>query len=104
ERDQALTDLQQALRTRDEFLASASHDLKNPLASIKATAQLLQRRIARPEPLDLTRAREGLQRIDAIASRAAGVVEELLDLARMQMGAPLDLDRQSADLARLTRD
>jgi signal transduction histidine kinase len=104
ERDRALADLQQALRTRDEFLASASHDLKNPLASIKATAQLLQRRMDRPQPLDLARMREGLQRIDAIASRAAGVVEELLDLARMQMGAPLDLDRQSADLARLTRE
>jgi signal transduction histidine kinase len=102
ERDRAMADLQQALRTRDEFLASASHDLKNPLASIKATAQLLQRRIDLRAP-DQSRLREGLQRLDEIASRAAGQVEELLDLARMQIGQPLDLDRQTVDLLALLR-
>jgi PAS domain S-box-containing protein len=104
ERDRAVADLQEALRTRDEFLASASHDLKNPLASIKATAQLLQRRMDRQETLDLARMRDGLRRVDAIASRAAGLVEELLDLARLQMGSPLDLDRQPTDLVRLARE
>jgi signal transduction histidine kinase len=103
ERDRALADLQQALRTRDEFLASASHDLKNPLASIKATAQLLERRLDRP-PLDLDRLREGLQRVDAIATRGAGLVEELLDLARMQMGSPLELVRRAVDLVDLARE
>jgi PAS domain S-box-containing protein len=104
ERDQAVLELQEALRTRDEFLASASHDLKNPLASIKATAQLLERRLDRPEPLDVARLREGLQRVDAIATRAAGLVEELLDLTRLQMGSPLDLDRRPTDLVRLARE
>ncbi|HEV7662562.1 MAG TPA: ATP-binding protein [Chloroflexota bacterium] len=104
ERDRALSDLRQALRTRDEFLASASHDLKNPLASIKATAQLLERRLGRPGEVDVDRFREGLQRLDAIATRAAGLVEELLDQARMQMGRPLDLDRQLADLVRITHE
>ena len=104
ERDRAVVDLQQALRTRDEFLASASHDLKNPLASIKATAQLMQRRLNRSGTPDVVALREGLRRIDSIATRATGLVEELLDLARMQMGRPLDLDRQSADLVRLVRE
>jgi len=104
ERDRALDDLRQALRTRDEFLASASHDLKNPLASIKATAQLLQRRLDRPGPPDVDRLREGLRRVDAIASRAAMLVEELLDLARMQMGRPLDLERAPTDLVALLRE
>jgi PAS domain S-box-containing protein len=104
ERDRALADLQQALRTRDEFLASASHDLKNPLASMKATAQLLQRRLERSGEQELARINEGLHRIDSIATRAAQLVEELLDLARMQMGRPLDLDRRPVDLVHLTRD
>jgi PAS domain S-box-containing protein len=103
ERDNAVAELRQALRTRDEFLASASHDLKNPLASVKATAQLLQRRLDRPGPLDNDRLREGLTRIDQISTRAAGVVDELLDLARMQMGAPLDLDRQRSSLIAMAR-
>jgi signal transduction histidine kinase len=104
ERDRAMADLRQALRTRDEFLASASHDLKNPLASIKATAQLMLRRLERPGELDVERLREGLRRSDAIATRASGLVEELLDQARMQMGRPLDLDREASDLVRLTRE
>ncbi len=92
----------QVVRTRDEFLASVSHDLKNPLGSIKATAQLLERRLDRggnPEAL-----REGLARVDTIASRAAGLVDELLDLARMQMGQPLELERSPTNLVSLARD
>ncbi len=103
-RDRALADLQQALRTRDEFLASASHDLKNPLASIKATAQLLERRLDRPGELDRERFREGLHRLDAIATRASGLVNELLDLASLRMGRRLGLNRQPADLVELARE
>src|SRR5579859_2077504 len=104
ERDRALADLHQALKTRDEFLASASHDLKNPLASIKATAQLLGRRLDHADGLDPERLREGLQRLDAIVTRAVGLVDELLDLASMQMGRPLELDRRPADLIELARE
>jgi PAS domain S-box-containing protein len=104
ERDRVMAALQDALQSRDEFLASASHDLKNPLASIKATVQLLQRRMARPEGVDPARIRDGLQRLDATVTRAAGLVDELLDLARLQMNRPLDLDRQPTDLVELTRE
>jgi PAS domain S-box-containing protein len=104
ERDRAVAELQRAVRTRDEFLASASHDLKNPLTSIKATAQLLQRRLDRADDVDRARISEGLQRVDAIATRAAGLVEELIDLTREQMGQLLDLDRQPTDLVALARE
>ena len=104
ERDRALDGLRQALRTRDEFLASASHDLKNPLASIKATAQLMQRRLERSETLDVARLQDGLQRIDGIVTRAGGLVDELLDLTRLHMGRPLDLERSPTDLVELARE
>jgi PAS domain S-box-containing protein len=104
ERDRALTDLRQALRTRDDFLASASHDLKNPLSSIKATAQLLLRRLERPpSATDADHIRQGLLRLDSIATRAAALVDELLDLARMQMGRPLDLERAPTNLVELAK-
>lgn len=103
ERDRALVDVREALRTRDEFLASASHDLKNPLASIKAGAQLLLRRLNATHTVDFDALREGLERMDAIATRAAGLVDELLDLARAQMGGPIDLDRTPTDLLALIR-
>jgi signal transduction histidine kinase len=96
--------LERALRTRDEFLASASHDLKNPIAGIIGTAQLLLRRIDRAGEVDPGRARQALERVVSIATRAALQVDDLLDVTRMQMGRPLGLDRQPTDLVRLARE
>jgi PAS domain S-box-containing protein len=100
----AIARLQRSLETRDEFLAAASHDLKNPVASIKATAQLIQRRLDRSAEPDMEQLRVGLKSIDTIATRAAGLVDELLDVARIQMGTPLDLDRLPMDLVALARE
>jgi signal transduction histidine kinase len=47
---------------------------------------------------------DGLHRVDTITTRAAALVDELLDLARMQMGQPLDLERRPVDLAALARE
>jgi PAS domain S-box-containing protein len=99
-----MAQLQQSLQTRDEFLSSASHDLKNPVASIKASAQLLQRRLRRAGQLDPEQLQTGLERIDAIATRAGDLVDELVDVTRLQMGQLLDLDRQPTDLVALVRE
>ena len=103
ERDETAARLQDALRTRDEFLAAAAHDLKSPLSSIKIGAQMLVRRVERGGSADPQLVREGLTRIDQTATRAAAQVDELLDLARLQMGGPLELERQPVDLVDLTR-
>jgi PAS domain S-box-containing protein len=101
---QTMEQLEQALATRDEFLASASHDLKNPIASIKAMSQLLERRLNRTGHVTEEQLRETLARIDAVATRASAQVEELLDLTRMRLERPLDLDRDPADLVQLVRE
>ena len=101
---QAMQRLERELQTRDEFLASASHDLKNPIAGIKGSAQLILRRLDRSADVDLTRLREGLERVVAVATRAAVQVDDLLDSTRMQMGRPLDLERRATDLVQLARD
>ena len=98
----ALEHLERELHTRDEFLASASHDLKNPIAGIKGTAQLLSRRLAHGRQLDLDNVRDALERIISVANRAAMQVDELLDNASMQMGRALDLDTRPVDLVELT--
>jgi PAS domain S-box-containing protein len=100
---EATAQLREALQTRDEFLAAASHDLKNPIASIKAAAQLLQRRLSRRGQVPLEQLHEGLATIDTVATRAASQVDELLDVARLQLGRPLDLDRRAVDLVALVR-
>ena len=88
---------------KDTFLAAASHDLKNPLTSIKARAQMLQRRAARVEGADGSALLDGLRAIDQTTTRITGMINELLDVARLQMGRPLLLDRESMDLAELAR-
>ena len=97
----AMEQLERELQTRDEFLASASHDLKNPIAGIKGNAQLLLRRLSRHGEVDVQGVSEALERIVSVATRAGMQVDELLDNARMQMGRPLDLERQPTDLVRL---
>jgi PAS domain S-box-containing protein len=103
ERDRVLADLRASLRTRDAFLASASHDLKNPLASIKATAQLMLRRLERGGAATSDAQYQALERIDTTVTRAASELDELLDLARLQLDRPLDLERQPVDLVQLVR-
>ena len=88
---------------RDAFLAAASHDLKNPLAIVKAQAQLLMRRAQRSQSPDTSPMVDGLRSIDQATRRLAGMVNELLDVARLQMGRPIELDPRPMDLAVLAR-
>lgn len=95
---------QEALRARDQFLSFASHDLKNPLSAIKGTTQLLQRRAARLENGNAERFTTGLANIDAAATRMTAMIGELLDVARLQMGQTISLNRQPTDLVAVTND
>jgi len=106
-RDRALLDLRRAIGQREEFLASISHDLKNPLAAIKGQAQLLERRVRRSAAVDPDAAvgslAAGLAGIGASVSRMAALIDQLLDVARIDLGQPLPLDRRPTDLVDLAR-
>ncbi|MBI4493702.1 MAG: PAS domain S-box protein [Chloroflexi bacterium] len=95
--------LQQALRSRDEFLASAAHDLKTPLTAIKGYAQLLQRQAARLDTPQVARLLDGLAKVDAITNKMRALIDELVDLARLELGQPLALIRKPTDLVALAR-
>ncbi|MBV9282245.1 MAG: PAS domain S-box protein [Chloroflexi bacterium] len=90
-------------RQREDFLAAAAHDLKTPLAGIKGLAQMLARRASRAGPLDTERLLRDLEKIDATATRMAGLVNELLDGTRIYVHQPLELSRQPTDLVALAR-
>jgi len=102
ERD-AHAEAEQAMRTRDQLLASVAHDLKNPLSAIKGYAQLLRRRAARSEVPVSDQITEGLAAIDATVTRAVAQIDELLDLARSQVRQALRLNPTSVDLVALTQ-
>ena len=95
---------QEAVRLRNELFSSVSHDLKNPLTGIKGMAQLLKRQIARLEVPGRERLLDGLSSINATASRMNAQIDELLDLARLQTGQPLTLNRKPVDLVSLVRE
>jgi PAS domain S-box-containing protein len=100
---QDVTERKQAERAREALLASVSHDLKSPLTVIRGHAQLLQMKARRPgaNPAEMN---DGLAKIDAAASRMAAQLTELLDVARLQMGEELDLQREPFDLVALVRE
>ncbi len=101
---QDITPIKELERQKDAFLAAASHDLKNPLAIVKAQAQLLMRRAARMDVPETAPLVDGLRGIDFATRRLTGMVNELLDVARMQMGRPIELDPRPTDLAALVRE
>ena len=90
---------QEAVRARDEFLSIASHELRNPIAGIKATAQLC-RRFHGQGRLDDERIGRYLETIESTADRLAGLTEDLLDVARLQTGQ-LPLRPRPTDLVAL---
>lgn len=94
---------QEAVRQRDEFLAAVSHDLKNPLTAIRGYAQLLQRGAGKSTSVSPELISSGLAKIDATAGRMMVLIRELLDVAQLEMGRPLELDLGPADLVSIVR-
>ncbi|MGW2931028.1 sensor histidine kinase [Streptomyces sp. NPDC001156] len=81
-----------------QFVADASHELRTPLASIRGYAELTRR--GREEAGPDTR--HALQRIESEAGRMTLLVEDLLLLARLDAGRPLQFER--TDLVPLVVD
>jgi signal transduction histidine kinase len=89
-------------RQKDDFLSAVAHDLRTPLTSIKGRVQLLRRRAERGST-ETHKLLDELERIETSASRMATLINELLDVANIQIGRPLNLARQPVDLVELAR-
>lgn len=81
-----------------QFVADASHELRTPLASIRGYAELT-RRSRDQAPPDIAHA---MSRVESEANRMTALVEDLLLLARLDAGRPLD--SSEVDLTRLAVD
>jgi len=80
------------------FSADASHELRTPVASVRGHAELA---LLHPGPVP-AEVRRALERIAAESGRMGGMVEDLLVLARLDAGRPLE--REPVDLTRLVLD
>ncbi|UXA16774.1 cell wall metabolism sensor histidine kinase WalK [Mycobacterium sp. SMC-4] len=81
-----------------QFVADASHELRTPLAAIRGYTELAQRRHA-DLPEDVAHA---MSRVESETARLTHLVEDMLLLARLDSGRPLQ--RRPVDLSRLLVD
>ncbi len=70
-------------RMKDVFLSTASHELKTPLSSVIAYAELLDDNDAK---LSREQSREFVGRLRGEAMRLMGLIEDILDLSRLESG------------------
>lgn len=75
-----LDELKVSIKIRDDFLASVSHDLRNPLSTILTITQLLRKKTTDVDLLTI------LDRLDANVKKEARLVDDLLDVARIKAG------------------
>src|SRR5262249_20054952 len=84
-----------ASRMKDEFLATISHELRTPLTAILGWASMLNRGLLSP-----IQTRHALQVIEQSARSQAGLVDDILDTARIITGR-LKLDAHPVQIERV---
>jgi signal transduction histidine kinase/ActR/RegA family two-component response regulator len=88
-----LSELERAVRGRDQFLAMLGHELRNPLGAIVASVQLMERK----HPGVAVAERRVIHRQADLLSR---LVDDLLDVSRVTSGK-IALERRTVDLGDL---
>lgn len=104
EAEQARAVAEATVRGRNDALSAAAHDLRSPLTSILGQADLMHARLSRAglPSADWLRAR--VESVRSGALRMTVMVEELLDVARLQMGQTLELQMEEVDVGALVRE
>ncbi|QBD81768.1 PAS domain S-box protein [Ktedonosporobacter rubrisoli] len=85
---------------KDEFIGMASHELKTPITSLKGFNQILLRRLNKQEDLLSV---EYLLKMEKQVNRLAKVVNDLLDISKIQTGK-LNYQEEHFDLSQLVQE
>ncbi len=96
---QDLTELRSLQTTRRELIGNISHDLRTPLAGIKAMVETLKDNAIEDRPAAL----DFLDRIDSEVDRLTRMVEELTELSRIESGK-VELKKEPIDMNALMED
>ncbi len=104
QREQAArNETESALKTRDDFLAAASHELRNPLNALMLQLGGLRRAAQRDPAALATPAMTGrLDRSEEQITRLVRLVDTLLDVSRIKSGR-LDIEYADVDLAAVAK-
>jgi signal transduction histidine kinase len=87
----ALLDERSTSELREQFIAVLGHDLRNPLAAVQATAELLTRRGAEPDLVTLG------TRLKATTRRMSRLIDDVLDFARGRLGGGMGVALAATD-------
>ncbi|KQO63466.1 sensor histidine kinase [Curtobacterium sp. Leaf261] len=96
--DSAFDDRQRTIEQMRRFVGDASHELRTPLVSLRGYAELYRMGALRKEE-DVAQA---MERIEKEAQRMGLLVQDLLQLARIDESKPLELG--PVDLVSIARD
>jgi signal transduction histidine kinase len=92
ERDMALEEVRKSNEQKDHFLAILSHELRNPLASVRAAIELLLK-----GQISTSQQQRALEIIARQASHQARLIDDLLDINRISQGR-IQLKCEAIDL------
>lgn len=99
ELEQANVQLQHLNKVKSEFVSVVSHELRTPLTSIKSFAEILQDDI---EELDIDSQKHFLSIINEESERLGRLINDLLDLQKMDSGK-MDWNDERVDMVALLR-
>jgi DNA-binding response OmpR family regulator/signal transduction histidine kinase len=97
---QDITPLGELEKLRNEFLGMVSHELRTPLTAIKGSAATA---LGTSLPLGTAQTRELFQIIDEQADRLRSLVDDLLDMTRIEAGT-LSVETQPTDLCEIIQE
>ena len=95
-----ISELREANRLKDEFLATLSHELRTPLTAIKGWVELLSESHALELDEELA---DGIGVIKTSATSLSQLIADLLDLQRLQRKR-LELERTPSDINRIVQE
>jgi len=105
-----LLELEEVDRLKTQFLSMASHELRTPLTAVSGFIQVARRRVARAAENERAewrdeamRAAETLELAQRQARRLGRLVDELLDVSRLQLGR-VELHQRDIDLSASLRE
>jgi PAS domain S-box-containing protein len=105
ERKRAEQELHQAVRSRDEFLSIASHELRTPVTPLKLQLQGLLKHLRQDtlKSLPSERLEKMANTIDRSLGRLVNLIDSLLDVARINAGK-IELHPEEIDISEVIQE
>ncbi|MGD9894545.1 MAG: sensor histidine kinase, partial [Dehalococcoidia bacterium] len=96
---------EQTVTLRAQQFAAVTHDLGQPLTTLRVAAHALRRQQSTaPEAEKNLLVADEWTWFDSMINQMVGMIGELLDVSRLEAGRPLDLDLRPTDLIGLIRE